>query len=62
MFPCIRSTGMSSEEFCEKLLQEEKVAVVPGNAFGDSGEALSVFPTPIPSSTCRRHCAGWRTL
>ena len=40
MFPCIRSTGMSSEEFCEKLLQEEKVAVVPGNAFGDSGEGF----------------------
>lgn len=40
MFPCIRSTGMSSEDFCEQLLQEEKVAVVPGNAFGDSGEGF----------------------
>lgn len=40
IFPCIRSTGMSSEEFCEILLQEEKVAVVPGNAFGDSGEGF----------------------
>ena len=40
MFPCIRSTGMSSEEFCETLLQEEKVAVVPGNAFGESGEGF----------------------
>ena len=38
MFPCIRSTGMTSEEFCEMLLQEEKVAVVPGTAFGDCGE------------------------
>lgn len=38
VFPCIKSTGMSSEEFCEKLLFEEKVAVVPGSAFGDSGE------------------------
>ena len=38
MFPCIRSTGMTSEEFCEMLLQEEKVAVVPGSAFGESGE------------------------
>lgn len=38
VFPCIKSTGLTSEEFCEKLLFEEKVAVVPGSAFGDSGE------------------------
>ncbi len=37
-FPCIQSTGMSSEEFCQHLLREEKVAVVPGTAFGESGE------------------------
>lgn len=37
-FPSIRHTGMTSEEFCEKLLFEEQVAVVPGNAFGASGE------------------------
>ncbi len=37
-FPSIKSTGMSSEEFCEKLLYLKKVAIVPGNAFGDSGE------------------------
>ena len=37
-FPCIKSTGLSSEEFCEKLLYSEKVALVPGNAFGESGE------------------------
>jgi len=40
VFPCIKSTGMSSDEFCEKLLSEEKVAVVPGTAFGDSGEGF----------------------
>lgn len=40
VFPCIKSLGMSSEEFCNKLLQEEKVAVVPGNAFGESGEGF----------------------
>ena len=40
VFPCIKSLGMSSEEFANKLLQEEKVAVVPGNAFGDSGEGF----------------------
>ena len=39
-FPSIRSTGMSSEEFCEKLLYSEKVAVVPGTAFGESGEGF----------------------
>ena len=38
VFPCIKNTGMDSEEFCEKLLYGKKVAVVPGNAFGDSGE------------------------
>jgi aminotransferase len=37
-FPSIKVTGMSSEEFAEKLLVEEKVAVVPGIAFGDGGE------------------------
>lgn len=39
-FPCIRSTGMTSEEFCEKLLWAEKVAIVPGTAFGESGEGF----------------------
>lgn len=38
VFPCIKSTGMTSEEFCEKLIYEKKVAVVPGSAFGTSGE------------------------
>lgn len=37
-FPSIKHTGMSSEDFCEGLLKEEKVAVVPGNAFGSNGE------------------------
>jgi len=40
VFPCIKSLGMSSEEFANKLLFEEKVAVVPGNAFGESGEGF----------------------
>lgn len=40
VFPCIKSTGLSSEEFCEKLLFAKKVAVVPGNAFGDCGEGF----------------------
>ena len=38
VFPSIKSTNLSSEEFCERLLKEQKVAVIPGNAFGESGE------------------------
>lgn len=39
-FPCIRSTGMTSDEFCEKLLYAKRVAVVPGTAFGQGGEGF----------------------
>lgn len=38
MFPCIKRFGMTSDEFANRLLQEEKIAIVPGTAFGDSGE------------------------
>ena len=38
VFPSIRSTGLSSEQFAEELLMQEKVAVVPGHVFGESGE------------------------
>ena len=38
VFPCIKEFGMTSEEFATKFLEDEKVAVVPGSAFGDSGE------------------------
>ena len=38
VFPCIKEFGMTSEEFATKFLQEERVAVVPGSAFGNSGE------------------------
>ena len=38
VFPCIKSTGMTSEEFCEELLKDQLVACVPGNAFGEAGE------------------------
>ncbi|WP_044914291.1 pyridoxal phosphate-dependent aminotransferase [Butyrivibrio sp. WCE2006] len=40
IFPCIKQFGMSSDEFATRLLQEEKLAVVPGNAFGDCGEGF----------------------
>jgi len=39
-FPCIRSTGLTSKEFAVRLLKEEKVACVPGGAFGASGEGF----------------------
>ena len=39
-FPCIKSTGLSSEEFCERFLLEKHVAIVPGNAFGKCGEGF----------------------
>lgn len=39
-FPCIKSTGLSSREFCERLVYEKRVAVVPGDAFGESGEGF----------------------
>ena len=40
VFPSIKETGLSSNEFCEQLLKEKSVAVVPGNAFGASGEGF----------------------
>lgn len=40
VFPCIKQFGMTSEEFANRLLQEEKVAVVPGTAFGSCGEGF----------------------
>ena len=40
VFPCIKEFGMTSEEFATKFLEEEKVAAVPGNAFGESGEGF----------------------
>lgn len=40
VFPSIKSTGYSSEEFCQKLLMSKQVAVVPGNAFGECGEGF----------------------
>ncbi|MEZ3504147.1 MAG: aminotransferase class I/II-fold pyridoxal phosphate-dependent enzyme [Lachnospiraceae bacterium] len=40
VFPCIKEFGMTSEEFANRFLEEEKVAVVPGTAFGDCGEGF----------------------
>jgi len=40
VFPSIKNTGMDSETFCEKLLYDQKLAVIPGTAFGDCGEGF----------------------
>jgi aminotransferase len=40
MFPSIKSTGLTSDEFCTRFLKEEKVAVIPGTAFGNGGEGF----------------------
>ncbi|MDP4119635.1 MAG: aminotransferase class I/II-fold pyridoxal phosphate-dependent enzyme [Bacillota bacterium] len=40
VFPCIKKTGLSSEEFCTRLIESKRVAVVPGTAFGDCGEGF----------------------
>jgi len=40
VFPCVSSTGLSSEDFCEQLIKSKRVAVVPGTAFGKSGEGF----------------------
>lgn len=40
VFPSIKKTGLTSEEFCQQLLMSQRVAVVPGNAFGDCGEGF----------------------
>ena len=40
VFPCIKKYGMTSEEFAMRFLDEENVAVIPGTAFGDSGEGF----------------------
>ena len=37
-FPCIKSTGLTSEQFCDQLIEQERVAVIPGTAFGPGGE------------------------
>lgn len=40
VFPCIKTTGLTSDEFCEQLLNDQKVACVPGTAFGPAGEGF----------------------
>ena len=54
VFPCIKEFGLSSEEFANRLLAEEKVAIVPGTAFGDSGEGFLRISYAYSIDTLRR--------
>lgn len=62
VFPSITSTGLSSEEFCERLLREQKVAVVPGSAFGDSGQGHVRISYSYAMSHLREACLRMRTF
>ncbi len=57
-FPSIAETGLSSNEFCERLLREEKVACVPGNAFGVSGEGYIRCSYATSLENIARACDG----
>lgn len=57
-FPSIAETGLSSNEFCERLLREEKVACVPGNAFGASGEGYIRCSYATSLENIARACDG----
>ena len=57
VFPSIRSTGLSSEEFCNRLVQEQRVAVVPGTAFGSSGEGHVRISYSYSMKHLREACA-----
>lgn len=62
MFPSIESTGLGSEEFCERLLREQEVAVVPGNAFGESGEGHVRISYSYSMNHLREACSRIRTF
>lgn len=60
VFPCIKEFGMTSEEFATKLLNSQKVAVVPGTAFGDCGEGYLRISYAYSLEDLRRHWIAWR--
>lgn len=62
MFPSITSTGLSSEEFCERLLNDQEVAVVPGNAFGKSGEGHVRISYSYSMNHLREACTRMRSF
>lgn len=62
IFPSVASTGLSSEEFCNRLLEEQQVAVVPGNAFGASGEGHLRISYSYSMNHLREACARMRVF
>ena len=60
VFPSVKSTGLTSMEFCERLIHSQRVAVVPGDAFGASARALCGSPTATPPSTSLRPWSAWK--
>lgn len=62
VFPSIKSTGLSSEEFCNRLLQEQHVAVVPGDAFGESGEGHVRISYSYSMNHLREACRRMRSF
>jgi aminotransferase len=62
VFPSIRSTGLSSEEFCNRLVKEQRVAVVPGSAFGESGEGHIRISYSYSMKHLREACARMRVF
>lgn len=62
VFPSIKSTGLTSEEFCNRLLQEQHVAVIPGDAFGESGEGHVRISYSYSMAHLREACSRMRAF
>lgn len=57
VFPSVKSTGLTSEEFCNRLLQEQHVAVIPGDAFGESGAGHARISYSYSMAHLREACS-----
>lgn len=62
VFPSIKSTGLTSEEFCNRLLQEQHVAVIPGDAFGESGAGHVRISYSYSMAHLREACSRMRAF
>lgn len=62
VFPSIKSTGLTSEKFCNRLLQEQHVAVIPGDAFGESGEGHVRISYSYSMAHLREACSRMRAF
>ena len=61
VFPSVKCTGLTSMEFCERLIHSQRVAVVPGDAFRRlRARALCGSPTATPPSTSLRPWSAWK--